>query len=381
MKKLINVIILFMLILMITACSDKIVPPNSNIPDDNRPSLDEAINLVVYFSQPDNVDDSVVEINGETLGNTQYMAYVIQENTDANIFRIIPEVAYPIDHSELTDLAREEKADNARPAIKGTIENFAQYENIFVGYPNWWGDMPMILYTFFESYDFSGKKIIPFNTHGGSGFSGTIGAIRNLEPNATIENGLSISRDDIQMAEQQIIDWIVELGLSKPTPEQGKALIVYFSWSTSGNTKRMANYIAQRTNGDVVEIIPVVQYPTVYSETTEVAQIEKDNNARPEILNPLSAEVVAQYETIFVGYPIWWWSAPMIIGTFLESYEWSENVNIYPFSQSASMNVSQFETSVEFVKSCAKGATVNDGLFARASNTDAIDTYLTSYGF
>ena len=129
-------------------------------------------NLVVYFSMPDNVDDSTVVIDGETLGNTQYMAYVIQETVGADIFRIEPETPYPTDHDELVDLASEEQSNNARPAIKTRLKNFDTYENIFVGYPNWWGDMPMILYSFFDEYDFSGKTIIPFNTHGGSGFSG-----------------------------------------------------------------------------------------------------------------------------------------------------------------------------------------------------------------
>lgn len=94
------------------------------------------------------------------------MAYVIQENTGANIFRILPETPYPTDHSNLVDLAQDEQRNNARPKIKDEIENFSDYETVFVGYPNWWGDMPMILYTFFDTYDFSGKTIIPFNTHG-----------------------------------------------------------------------------------------------------------------------------------------------------------------------------------------------------------------------
>ena len=140
------------------------------------------------------------------------MAYVIQKNTGANIFRIVPETPYPTSHSELVDLAREEQRNGTRPAFAGEIENFSEYETIFVGYPNWWSDMPMIMYTFFDAYDFSGKTIIPFNTHGGSGFSNTISTIRNLEPNAEVLNGLSISRNNIQDAEQDIIDWLQELG-------------------------------------------------------------------------------------------------------------------------------------------------------------------------
>lgn len=217
----ISFILCAILAVTLVACGGNSTPPDSNVPDTDRPIYDGTKTLVVYFSQPDNVDDSTVVIDGETLGNTQYMAYVIQENTGANIFRIIPETPYPTDHEELVDLASDEKAENARPAISGSIENFDVYETVFVGYPNWWGDMPMILYTFFDTYDFSGKTIIPFNTHGGSGFSSTISTIHTLEPNATVDNGLSISRNRIQDAEQQIIDWVVGLGFEKSeTPDE-----------------------------------------------------------------------------------------------------------------------------------------------------------------
>lgn len=185
----------------------------------NTPSESEndSKTLVVYFSQPETTkaenmtqeeDNSTVVIDGEVLGNTQYMAYVIAENTKADIFRIEPETPYPTDHRTLVDLAADEQDKKARPAIKETIENLDDYDVIFLGYPNWWGDMPMILYTFLECYDLSGKTVIPFNTHGGSGFSDTIDTIRALQPDAEVVDGLSISRNRIQDAEQEIIDWV-----------------------------------------------------------------------------------------------------------------------------------------------------------------------------
>ena len=178
--------------------------------------------LVVYFSMPETTDpnnmteeeaNSTVVIDGEVLGNTQYMAYVIQDTLGADIFRIEPETPYPTDHEVLVDLALEEQNDNARPAIKDSIADLEQYDTIFLGYPNWWGDMPMILYSFLEEYDFGGKTIIPFNTHGGSGFSNTISSIREEQPDAEVMNGLSISRNRIQDAEQDIIDWVNGLEL------------------------------------------------------------------------------------------------------------------------------------------------------------------------
>lgn len=180
----------------------------------------DVTSLVVYFSQPetdkpDNMtqeeDNSTVVIDGKVLGNTQYMAQVIAENTSSDIFRIEPSIPYPTDHTTLVNQASEEKQDKARPAIKNKIENLDKYDTIYIGYPNWWGDMPMILYTFFENYDFSGKTIITFNTHGGSGFSNTVSTIRSLEPNANVIEGLSISRNHIQDAKDEIVEWVNEL--------------------------------------------------------------------------------------------------------------------------------------------------------------------------
>lgn len=160
--------------------------------------------------------------------------------------------------------------------------------------------------------------------------------------------------------------------------EGGKTLIVYFSWSTSGNTEKMANTIKERTGGDILEIQPATAYPTDYSECGDVALVERDENARPQIAN--LPDSIDEYDTIFIGYPIWWHTAPMIIGTFLESFDLSGK-EVYPFTQSASMDTEQFENSMDFVRECAKGATVHDGLFVNASNTDGIFTYLTKNGF
>ena len=192
---------------------------SGNEADENQ----ETRSLVVYFSMPETddaenmteeEDNSVVVMNGEVLGNTQYMANVIAEHTDSDIFRIEPETPYPTDHETLVDIASEEQEENARPAIDGNIGNLDDYNVIYVGYPIWWSDMPMILYTFFDEYDLSGKTIVPFGTHGGSGFAGTIDVIAELEPNANvIEDGLTISRDDIEDAESDIIAWVENIGL------------------------------------------------------------------------------------------------------------------------------------------------------------------------
>lgn len=190
--------------------------------NNNAPASQESRVLVTYFSIPETTnpnnmtteeDNSVVVIDGEVLGNTQYMAYVIQEATGADIFRIEPRTPYPTNHSTLVDLAAEEQEQNARPAIKERVTNMDDYDVVFIGYPIWWSDMPQILYTFFDTYDFSGKTIIPFSTHGGSGFAGTPRTIQGLEPNATMLDGLTISRNNIQNARQEIIDWVNDLDI------------------------------------------------------------------------------------------------------------------------------------------------------------------------
>lgn len=159
---------------------------------------------------------------------------------------------------------------------------------------------------------------------------------------------------------------------------EGNTLVVYFSWSSSGNTKKMADVIAEHTDADVLRLEPAVAYPTDYSECGDVAKIERDENARPEIAD--LPEDLDGYDTIFVGYPIWWHTAPMIIGTFLESYDLTGK-DIYPFAQSASMDTEQFDNSMDFVRGCAAGAVVHDGLFVTATDTDGILAYLTENGF
>lgn len=180
--------------------------------------------LVVYFSASGNIEavaetlaDALEADIYELVPEEPYMDDDLNWNdpdSGADIFRIEPVTPYPTDHDTLVDQAVEEQEQNTRPAIAGQVDNMADYDVIYLGYPNWWGDMPMILYTFLEQYDLSGKTIVPFNTHGGSGFSGTIGTIRELEPDAQVLDGLSISRNDIQDAQQEIVDWVSGLDIA-----------------------------------------------------------------------------------------------------------------------------------------------------------------------
>lgn len=155
----------------------------------------------------------------------------------------------------------------------------------------------------------------------------------------------------------------------------GNVLVAYFSWS--GNTEEMASYLAEQTGGELLEIQPETPYPTDYNECGDVALEERDSNARPAIAD--LPESIEEYDTILIGYPIWWHTAPMIIGTFLESYDLT-GVEVYPFTQSASMDTEQFDNSIAFVRENAQEANVHDGLFARPSDTETIDAYLSESG-
>lgn len=174
--------------------------------------------LVAYFSvmETDGVDTvsgaSRVAVNRETKGNTQYVAELIGRETGGDLFAIETTQEYPTTHEPLLDFAYEEKAEDRRPELASHIADPDRYDVIFLGYPNWNADLPMPLYTFLEENDFSGKTIIPFTTHGGSGFSRTIETISELQPNAEVlSDGLSISRNDVPDAESEVTAWIGSL--------------------------------------------------------------------------------------------------------------------------------------------------------------------------
>lgn len=183
--------------------------------------------LIVYFSQPENINldgadgssgASVLIRNNHRLGATQYIAQVIQQHTHGELFRIETAKPYPLEHEPLIRYAEQEQKNNVHPELKTKLENISEYDVIFIGYPNWWYNMPMAIYSFFEQNDFSGKTIIPFTTHGGSGFSSSITQIKNLQPNANVvSNGLAISREDVgdDDTEENVIEWLDDLSLSK----------------------------------------------------------------------------------------------------------------------------------------------------------------------
>jgi len=176
--------------------------------------------LIAYFTVPeDDVDTvaraSVVVKDGEKFGNTEYVANGIQQAICGDLFQIEAVQEYTHDHDALTDFAADEKADNARPELKNHIDDISKYDTIILGYPNWWADLPMPVYTFLEEYDLGAKTIIPFVTHGGSGFSNTRKTISDLQPEASVsDNSLNLSRNDILGNENTITEWAESLNIN-----------------------------------------------------------------------------------------------------------------------------------------------------------------------
>ena len=167
--------------------------------------------LVAYFSLAgEQYGVGVIEE-----GNTSIIAHMIAEQTGADLFEIEVVTPYPTSQSELLEVSQQEMADNARPEIAGTVDNMDDYDTIFIGYPNWWGDMPMIVYNFLESYDLSGKTIVPFCTHGGSGLSNTESTIADIT-GGTMKDGFAIpgttAQNDRDTARNEVTKWLKEGG-------------------------------------------------------------------------------------------------------------------------------------------------------------------------
>ncbi|MBQ3880242.1 MAG: flavodoxin [Oscillospiraceae bacterium] len=142
---------------------------------------------------------------------------MIAEETGADLFEVLPaDDHYPMTYNELTDVAKQEQNENARPAYAGDFPDLSQYDTIFIGAPVWWGDWPMILYTVFENNDFSGKKLVPFSTHEGSGLSGFDRKLASACPDAEVLDGLAVRGNDAQNKQddvkEAVLSWLSGLG-------------------------------------------------------------------------------------------------------------------------------------------------------------------------
>ena len=194
LKKIVSAFMTVAMLMAITGCSSSPEEPQ----EEQKPQQEQTQEpkdsgiLIAYFSKT---------------GNTEEAAKEIQSLTDGTLVEIEPVDAYPDSYQETVDIAQEELESNARPEIKDINEDISAYDTIFVGYPIWWHDAPMAVYTFLEKYDFAGKTVIPFCTSGGSDIEESLTGIRNAVKDVEILEGLTANDSD------DIEPWLQELGI------------------------------------------------------------------------------------------------------------------------------------------------------------------------
>lgn len=241
MEKIITLVLSFILVFSLAACSNpQQTTSSSTVPSAETSQAAETTSatispanqedvgsniLVAYFTYgenaelPNDVDASTTAsiqiFNGEVTGNTGVMAHMIAEASGGELFSIRTVEPYPDNYNDTIAVGQAEKNNGIRPELSTHIDNLEQYDTIFVGFPNWWYGMPMVMYSFFDEYDFGGKTVIPFCTSGGSAFSDAIEEIKAMEPGATVLDGLHIGGSSVSGAESRVNDWVAELGLSK----------------------------------------------------------------------------------------------------------------------------------------------------------------------
>ncbi len=164
--------------------------------------------LIAYYSRDGNnfVGGEVVDLS---VGNTEVIAQMIAGATGGELFEIKTVEPYPADYHETTEVTKNHKRENLRPELSSHVENIDDYDIIFLGFPNWWGTMPMPVFTFLEEYNFTGKTIIPFCTHEGSGMGRSQRDIAKLCPETNILNALSVHGAFVHTAKSDVEKWII----------------------------------------------------------------------------------------------------------------------------------------------------------------------------
>lgn len=216
MKKIISMVVMFVAsALSIVSCANNNTTATNETSKNKENNMSTSISgkktLVVFFSHT----GENYGVGNISEGNTHIIAKMIGEATDGTLFEIMPEKEYPHDsYDEVVEIAKQEKAQKARPAIKGDVK-VEDYDVIFIGYPNWWGDMPMPVYTFLEKHDWNGKTIVPFCTHEGSGLSSTEHYIAETCKGATVAKGLAVrgatAQNNREQARKTVNTWIEKL--------------------------------------------------------------------------------------------------------------------------------------------------------------------------
>ena len=179
--------------------------------------------VIVYFSKtvPDGVDATTgatptATYKGQTMGATQYVATLVQEQTGADVQRImVADDHYPVEYTQMADQAREERDNNVHPPLTST-HDLSQYQNVIIGMPVWWFTMPMPMYSFFDAVNLSGKNVYIFTTHAGSGLNNNPQRVKELEPDAIVStDGWASNGEQVAQNASTVTTWLQRIGLYK----------------------------------------------------------------------------------------------------------------------------------------------------------------------
>ncbi len=215
MKKLLTFIVSSALALSLVACSSQSTVEESVTAAAAETEISADTNASEEITAQEEISEgSVLVAYFSWSGNTEQMARIIAGETGADLFEIVPATPYTDDYDELLDIAQQEQADNTRPELSAHVENWDSYDTVFVGYPNWWSNAPMAVYTFLESCDWTGKTLIPFNTSAGGGFGRSLSGIEESAEGAELLEGLALTESELTDAQNRVTEWLKGLGLS-----------------------------------------------------------------------------------------------------------------------------------------------------------------------
>lgn len=216
MKKMFHASLVFAFMLTLAACGSGTEPDSA--PDAQSPAVKPAGGEPA--EAPENAASAGDPQSHRVLiayfswsGNTEKLANIIQAEIGGDLFEIVPETPYTDDYNALLEIAAQKQGDQARPPVAGTVENWADYDTVFIGYPNWWSDTPMVVRTFLESYDWAGKTVIPFCTHGSGGFGRSVQSVTESASGAEVLDGFKVAGSRVDGAEEAVTAWISGLGL------------------------------------------------------------------------------------------------------------------------------------------------------------------------
>ena len=348
-----------------TASAETSEQPSSDISDTE--TAENKI-LVVYFSWSGHLDS---------------MAHWVADETGGDLYRVTAKDPYPENYNQTADRAKQEQDNDVRPEIVVDIteEQMAQYDTVFFGFPVWWYDLPMSMWTFLESYDFSGKTIIPFFSHeGSSNGAGALPTIEKLAEGATVksDDALSIRGGKVDGSESDVRAWVQGLGYQKtaeaPQNEpaaSGKALVVYYS--ASGNTGRVAGFVVDELKADTFELVPVEPYSDAdlnWRDPSSRVNKEHDDASLQDIAL-VSTEVPNwdDYDVVLFGYPIWWREASWVVNNFIKNNDFTGKT-VIPFCTSTSSGLGDSGTNLE--KMAGTGAWLEGRRFSENPSEDSV---------